>query len=723
MATRSSRKRRNADQPPQLSSAHSDKNDGNIVLNYKRGESAPDHKKILRQLELLRSNETIITCCDYGMDRENIYSAHFFCANCKKWEDRARENKKIHRAMKKYKCTVEHSSFLSPSKKTSSWCPSRIPVTPILDPNKTVDSLLLCSSLQPSKKDVIDDFKLKLKNLRAQVSYLEDKVETNVSLLDEMRTERKTYMRKISTLQSKLSNVEVSEAPSLWEALEIGISSVLNSTKYCRLGAKKVAAAINDACWCVKNGVARKENIKRARKYLRGFVFTPQNVLKALDLAGGVCNLKAYTVIRSVELVSKDPYKFDVNNDSVLPHEWRVRQASEKVHEYADAVIPMKHHVSNNGECVEFSDVKDVTIKICDAFGLSEVAKRRPIDMALTLDGAQLTNKLSFVMAGLKLVDLAVRNPLTGEFELDPDAEGSKYLPQSRKWCFPLKLCMGKETKQMYQEEFASIFQLFSDASVEGQDIFPDWEAINFSNPADMAAIMKVLGFGGAAKVWRFFCHCCSLVSNKIATPNEGDAICGKCQTRQSTCSTWKCYCQPFSGAEQTKKYEDALDELTTTWNHDMELVNNEGTLKLGLENNKKSVSFVPNNDEEGLVFTRLLMKEMRLRGRSTLGKNLNQIQAELKESLEAEKRMSQLIDQISQSSTREQAMERIMTFVPCIMHCENRVCIKILTMIVIEGLSNYQGARFPDLAGERSMAKREKMFIDKIEKIDVTRR
>ena len=126
--------------------------------------------------------------------------------------------------------------------------------------------------------------------------------------------------------------------------------------------------------------------------------------------------------------------------------------------------------------------------------------------MALTLDGAQLTNKLSFVMAGMKLVDMAVQNPITGEFELDPARE-LLYLPQSRKWNFPLKMCMGKETKEMYQDKFRHIFQLYSDASKENQTIFPDWEPINFVNPADMAAIQKVLGIGGAAKVWKFFCH------------------------------------------------------------------------------------------------------------------------------------------------------------------------------------------------------------------------
>ena len=58
--------------------------------------------------------------------------------------------------------------------------------------------------------------------------------------------------------------------------------------------------------------------------------------------------------------------------------------------------------------------------------------QKRAIDMAFTLDGAQLTSKLSFVMAGLKLVDVAVRNPITGEYELDP-TKLYMYLPQTRR--------------------------------------------------------------------------------------------------------------------------------------------------------------------------------------------------------------------------------------------------------------------------------------------------
>ena len=84
-----------------------------------------------------------------------------------------------------------------------------------------------------------------------------------------------------------------------------------------------------------------------------------------------------------------------------------------------------------------------------------------------------------------------------------------------------------------------------------------------------------------------------------------------------------------------------------------------------------------------------------------------------MQECLAAEVNMEKLIAKIKEGKTREEAMERIMTFVPCIMHCENCVGIKILTMLFIKGLSNYQGSNFPELANLRSEAKREDTYIE----------
>ena len=173
----------------------------------------------------------------------------------------------------------------------------------------------------------------------------------------------------------------------------------------------------------------------------------------------------------------------------------------------------------------------------------------------------------------------------------------------------------------------------------------------------------------------------------------------------------------PTSSEEMTKRYEAALVELTESWNHDMERFNTEGKLKFGQENNKQSIDFVPNAVEENLEFVSLLKAEMRLRDKQTTNKILNQLRSELRECLEAEKQMKELISQISQSATRAEAIEHIMLFVLCIMRCKNRVSIKILTMNLIEGLSNYQGSKFDHLSETNGMKEREYLCIKNIKK------
>ena len=107
-------------------------------------------------------------------------------------------------------------------------------------------------------------------------------------------------------------------------------------------------------------------------------------------------------------------------------------------------------------------------------------------------------------MAGIKMVDVAAQDPRTGEYNLKPvDKKG--FVPQSCKWCFPMKFCMGKETTTMYQEEFKHLFELLFWAAKISQQEFNGWEPFNFANPADMAAIQKCVGLGGACKIKQFF--------------------------------------------------------------------------------------------------------------------------------------------------------------------------------------------------------------------------
>ena len=68
----------------------------------------------------------------------------------------------------------------------------------------------------------------------------------------------------------------------------------------------------------------------------------------------------------------------------------------------------------------------------------------------------------------------------------------------------------------------------------------------------------------------------------------------------------------------------------------------------------------------------------MTLCSQSTAGETIHQMREEVKDCLIVEEKMSKLITQISQSETRVEAMEHIIKYVPCIMHCENCIGLKM---------------------------------------------
>ena len=118
----SSRRKRGVS--PTSQSQRNNEKDGNI-LEYNRSNGRTDKMKRLCQLEQLQSCDTKITCCDFGVDRETLFPQIFFCSRCKDWENRAKENKRLHRGMKKFTCTADHKSYITPSKIDTIWCLSK----------------------------------------------------------------------------------------------------------------------------------------------------------------------------------------------------------------------------------------------------------------------------------------------------------------------------------------------------------------------------------------------------------------------------------------------------------------------------------------------------------------------------------------------------------------------------------------------------------------------
>ena len=102
--------------------------------------------------------------------------------------------------------------------------------------------------------------------------------------------------------------------------------TMLIDTHFSRFSLKIIGKEIAQVCWDLKDGVAQYATMQHVRIYLIKFVFTLHNFLRALDENGGVCNLKAYDVIWSVELNSNDPLKdYGKRDEIILPHEKNMR--------------------------------------------------------------------------------------------------------------------------------------------------------------------------------------------------------------------------------------------------------------------------------------------------------------------------------------------------------------------------------------------------------------
>ena len=56
-------------------------------------------------------------------------------------------------------------------------------------------------------------------------------------------------------------------------------------------------------------GVAGMYLIKTVRTYFNEYVYTPINILEAMDIGSGKCNLQALMLLRDIELNINHPYK------------------------------------------------------------------------------------------------------------------------------------------------------------------------------------------------------------------------------------------------------------------------------------------------------------------------------------------------------------------------------------------------------------------------------
>ena len=694
------------------------------------------------QQPILRShlkNGDTPRCSDFGIYRKMIYKGQgfYFCGNCDEYDSIRFLSNRVQRNSLKHRCKANHTNYHFPTDKRPKkiYLPkidhfhtikqnvkqnvnmhssemNLLPEKPVHKESVVAKALVLLQTLPPQKKE-IDTAHLNstIESLENEVSLLKDKLRK----LQKHSLKLESDLKKYNSVPHQSTVVECMN-----QIRKIKLSCMSSDSSAAVVIAK---AIFQDDCL---KGLLRNEVINLSRKFISSNIYSPQNILKLMDLNGGALNYHSIELLRSIESNGKAYHK------CLLPSSSSLKRAAKKLEKAADLVVPFTIYNHGEGEGFIFN-FRKLFIFICDSFKLSQVTTYRPIDFSATIDGSQLSKNKSHVLAGMKLNDIASRDPVSGapcfinvppnqheDLEKLMEENLMEYKSvQSRNYCFPFQCQLTKETKKSY-DAFESFFKFATEIGESGE-IFgkKGSHAVNINNIADLSAHWKGLKRGSGKKnnVGRP-CISCPLMGKDFNNANKKNCT-RWCSMRPSN---WRCYHKEIATENVVKEMESKLLLLFQEISRDVteiegqSKIQNENEYALGRETNRNSIHFQPTNQDQINEFSILLREELILRNLNPSG-SIETRRERLKDALEKEYLISELKGDIDHCRPQESALYAIMCAIPCILHAENRMGLKFIWLILNEGVANARKLRIDFCQNINSEVQRVDKFIELFER------
>ena len=124
-------------------------------------------------------------------------------------------------------------------------------------------------------------------------------------------------------------------------------------------------------------------------------------------------------------------------------------------------------------------------------FGLWKyVEKGESCQVAATVDGGQLSWKVTQISAGIKLIVKHAIDPRTKELLFGDTGYGKI---QSRNVCFPLHVHIAADNKQLYNEKLKDFFDRINLL----EDKYASKHGLKFAHHAVMSSLQKTVRCGG----------------------------------------------------------------------------------------------------------------------------------------------------------------------------------------------------------------------------------
>jgi hypothetical protein len=404
-------------------------------------------------------------------------------------------------------------------------------------------------------------------------------------------------------------------------------------------------------------------------------------IAKIIDLSGSLINLSGYDTLRKG--IEGDAAGKVERNGGWLSSKYHVMKCMKAVETAAQKAIPLKHplELPANVDGVQF-EYAPLLAYLLKLYKLDDVAKdpnELPVEFSITLDGADLSRNISHVTAGIKINDPRAIDPKTGI----PVGQDHSMPVQSRELCYPFKILIAKDTKELYNTSFADFFAFFQQVDDHGFGEFT--RPFNVSAPQDMSSIWKSLKKGGGCKNRTLFCHCCSLTKERVHLARP--IPCQSCVEKDRA----KCYHYPVGDTATLAAASERLLSMSINHPHLAD-----GTIKERLnvrfdENQMEAtrdmgnILFLPENIQERLRFSQEFVNhDLSILGLPLIG-NLEARRARLEAVLRTFDE-AELLEGTLEHCNYAGAFIGIRQAVPCILHLENRCGEKFLKMLFLEG-------------------------------------
>jgi hypothetical protein len=505
-------------------------------------------------------------------------------------------------------------------------------------------------------------------------------------------------------LRQMVDKETTTQHSELSEQIRAYIEAAANNHRH-RNNPKRVAKAIAEAAAAAFDGLAVEVMRDRERKWIREHIFSAFNIAKAMDLHGGLLNLAAIELLRTLEHMGLKYAR------TMLPSSSQIQRILSKMERIGNALVPFKMTFDEaEGESARFEYDKVVTY-LLKSYHLAEASMLRPISMAQSIDAARLTSNINHIMAGLKMNDRGAICPRTGL----PLVGGANPNAQSREVVFPMHINLGNESKAKFAGEFRPCFEFFHMLNTIGLN---GSKPMNITAEVDMSAAWKMIGRGGGSNAKIRPCHCCGAHRDHMHHPKRQQ--CNRFCTNNP--DDFQCYHAPIITDARVEEMQQEVQVMLATMQEQLNAIKGSKLTKddpndsddVGKED-KQSIHYGPQSATEKLHFSMLVNCELALRALPTCD-NMTIRRERLRVELTKEHRLRELKVELKTNERHEGALFLLMSTIPCILHMEMRVGLKILSVLIMEGLSEAKAGRlYSELRSENG---RVEAYIKEVEHI-----